>query len=87
MSSDKLKLYEWTASPNSRRVRIYLAEKGLKIPFVPVNLDTKEQFSAGLYRRSTRGASCRRSCSRTARRSARSWRSGAISRRPIPSRR
>ena len=45
MSLDKLKLYEWTASPNSRRVRIYLAEKGLKVPMAPVNLDAKEQFS------------------------------------------
>lgn len=30
MSPDTLKLYHFTASPNSRRVRIFLAEKGLK---------------------------------------------------------
>jgi glutathione S-transferase len=45
MSPDKMKLYEWTGSPNSRRVRIYLAEKGLAIPRVPVDLDAKDQFS------------------------------------------
>ncbi|MET4279593.1 glutathione S-transferase, partial [Bradyrhizobium sp. F1.2.2] len=32
-------------SPNSRRVRIYLAEKGISMPLVPVDLGAKEQFS------------------------------------------
>jgi glutathione S-transferase len=45
MSSDTLKLYQSNASPNSRRVRIYLAEKGLTVPVVPVDLGAKEQFS------------------------------------------
>jgi glutathione S-transferase len=40
-----LTLYQSNASPNSRRVRIYLAEKGLKVAVVPVDLGTKEQFS------------------------------------------
>jgi glutathione S-transferase len=34
MSPDTLKLYHSTGSPNSRRVRIFLAEKGLKVPLV-----------------------------------------------------
>ena len=40
-----LKLYHASASPNSRRVRIFIAEKGLRIELVPVDLSTKEQFS------------------------------------------
>lgn len=38
-------LYESKGSPNSRRVRIFIAEKGLDIPVKPVDLGTKEQFS------------------------------------------
>ncbi|HXX01161.1 MAG TPA: glutathione S-transferase [Candidatus Acidoferrales bacterium] len=40
-----MKLYHWTSSPNSRRVRIFIAEKGISIPLQPVNLAEKEQFS------------------------------------------
>jgi glutathione S-transferase len=40
-----MKLYQSAASPNSRRVRIYLAEKGISMPIVPVDLGAKEQFS------------------------------------------
>jgi glutathione S-transferase len=39
-----MKLYQSNASPNSRRVRIFLAEKGISIPVVPVDLAAKEQF-------------------------------------------
>src|SRR6202140_1970205 len=45
MSSNMLKLYQSNASPNSRRVRIFLAEKGISITLVPVDLSKKEQFS------------------------------------------
>ena len=45
MSPTDLKLYQSSGSPNSRRVRIYLAEKGLDVPLVPVDLGAKEQFS------------------------------------------
>jgi glutathione S-transferase len=41
----KMKLYQSNASPNSRRVRIYLAEKGISMPTVPVDLGAREQFS------------------------------------------
>jgi glutathione S-transferase len=41
-----LTLYESKASPNSRRVRIFLAEKGIEIAIRPVDLGAKEQFSA-----------------------------------------
>jgi glutathione S-transferase len=45
MSSDDLKLYESSGSPNSRRVRIFIAEKGICVARVPVDLGAKEQFS------------------------------------------
>jgi glutathione S-transferase len=40
-----MKLYHASGSPNSRRVRMLIAEKGLAIELVPVDLATKEQFS------------------------------------------
>lgn len=45
MASDLMKLYHSTSSPNSRRVRIFLAEKGLSIPLVAVDLGKGEQHS------------------------------------------
>ena len=42
---DDLKLYQSSASPNSRRVRIFLAEKGVCVTQIPVDLGAKEQFS------------------------------------------
>ena len=45
MSSNDLKLYESSASPNSRRVRLFLAEKGICVARVPVDLVAREQFS------------------------------------------
>ena len=47
MSSDTLRLYQSTASPNSRRVRIFLAEKGLSIPLVAIDLGKGEQHLEG----------------------------------------
>lgn len=45
-----MKLYHSTSSPNSRRVRIFLAEKGLAVPLVPVDLGQGEQHGDA-YRR------------------------------------
>jgi glutathione S-transferase len=45
MSSTNLKLYQSNSSPNSRRVRVFLAEKGICASLIPVDLGTKEQFS------------------------------------------
>src|SRR6266404_4367992 len=45
MATNHLKLYHSTSSPNSRRVRIFLAEKGLTVPLVPVDLAKGEQHS------------------------------------------
>jgi len=47
MSVDQLKLYHSPGSPNARRVRIFIAEKGLTIPLVTVDLGGKEQLSDG----------------------------------------
>jgi glutathione S-transferase len=41
----EMKLYQSNGSPNSRRVRIFLAEKGISMPIVPVDLGAREQFS------------------------------------------
>ena len=37
-----MKLHDLPPSPNARRVRIFIAEKGLEIPIVPVNMMTGE---------------------------------------------
>ncbi|MBM4196901.1 MAG: glutathione S-transferase family protein [Gammaproteobacteria bacterium] len=40
-----MRLFDFTRAPNPRRVRVFLAEKGLEIPRVPVNLYRHEQLS------------------------------------------
>jgi glutathione S-transferase len=45
MTANDLKLYHSAASPNSRRVRIFLAEKELTVPLVPIDLAEGEQHS------------------------------------------
>src|SRR5271165_4544878 len=45
MSSETMKLYQSPASPNSRRVRIFLAEKGISVPLVAVDLGMGEQHA------------------------------------------
>ena len=40
-----MKLYDFKAAPNARRVSMFIAEKGLDIPRVEVNLQTQEQLS------------------------------------------
>ena len=39
-----MKLYQSSASPNSRRVRIFIAEKGMSVQIVPVDLGAGEQL-------------------------------------------
>lgn len=41
-----MKLYDFQLAPNPRRVRMYLAEKGLSVDTVQVNLRAGEQFQA-----------------------------------------
>src|SRR6202171_6526298 len=45
MTDKTIKLYQSSSSPNSRRVRIFVAEKGLSIPMVPIDLGKGEQHS------------------------------------------
>jgi glutathione S-transferase len=40
-----MKLYHSTSSPNSRRVRMFIAEKGVSVPLHAVHMDKDEQFS------------------------------------------
>ena len=39
-----MKLYDYQLAPNPRRVRIFLAEKGITVPTVQVDLRAGEQF-------------------------------------------
>jgi glutathione S-transferase len=41
--SDTLRLYHAAASPNSRRVRMFIAEKGIAVPLVAIDLGKGEQ--------------------------------------------
>lgn len=40
-----MKLYDFSLAPSPRRVRMYLAEKGVDIPTVEINTREREQFS------------------------------------------
>lgn len=40
-----MKLYDFSLAPNPRRVRMFLAEKGVEIPLVQINTREREQFS------------------------------------------
>ncbi len=40
-----MKLHDFKPAPNPRRVRMFLAEKGLEIPSVQINTREREQFS------------------------------------------
>lgn len=45
-----MKLYDGGRVPNARRVRMYLAEKGLSVPTEPVDLGKMEHKAAGFTR-------------------------------------
>jgi len=49
-------LYDFPQSPNCRKVRLYLAEKGLSIPLQQINLLAGEQSSPEFLRRNPFGA-------------------------------
>ena len=40
-----MKLYDYTLAPSPKRVRIFLAEKGITVPTVQVDLRSGEQFT------------------------------------------
>src|SRR5713226_7347293 len=45
MSTYRLKLYHSPGSPNSRRVRMFIAEKGMQVPLQAIDLGKGEQHS------------------------------------------
>ena len=51
-----MQLYDFPQSPNCRRVRMYLAEKGLTIPLKPVDLFSSEQRKPDFLQRNPFGA-------------------------------
>ncbi len=40
-----MKIYDYTRAPNPRRVRIYLAEKGITVPYEQVDILKRENKS------------------------------------------
>ena len=46
-----MRLFDGGRAPNPRRVRIFLAEKGLEIPFVPVDMSAMEHRGEAITRR------------------------------------
>ena len=40
-----MKLYDFSLAPNPRRVRMFIAEKGIEVPTVQINTREAEQFS------------------------------------------
>jgi glutathione S-transferase len=51
-----MQLYDFPRSPNCRKVRVYLAEKGLNVPLQPVDLLAGEQGSPEFLRLNPFGA-------------------------------
>src|SRR5262249_33215528 len=74
-----MKLYDFTRAPNPRRVRIYLAEKGITVPMEQVDIVTMQHKSAD-YTSINPSSGCRRSCPTPAPRSPNRSPSAAISR-------
>ena len=50
-----MKLYDFALAPNPRRVRMFLAEKGIQVPVVSINTREKEQFSEAFLKVNPRG--------------------------------
>ena len=50
-----MKLYEMTGAPNPRRVRIFLAEKGITVPFVQVDMRKGEHKSPEFMKKNPSG--------------------------------
>lgn len=50
-----MRIYEYAAAPNCRRVRMYLAEKGIEVAYVPVDITGGENLSAEYRSRDVNG--------------------------------
>ena len=51
-----MKLYDGGRVPNARRVRMYLAEKGIEVPMVPVDLGNKEHLTPAFLKKNPAGS-------------------------------
>src|SRR5204862_1451009 len=50
-----MKIYDFVGAPNPKKLRVYLAEKGLQIPCVPVNIVTGENRSPEFLKKNPLG--------------------------------
>lgn len=50
-----MKLYDFTGAPNPKRVRVYLAEKGLQVPCEQVNIINRENRTPEFLRKNPMG--------------------------------
>jgi glutathione S-transferase len=50
-----VKIYDFVGAPNPKKVRVYVAEKGLTIPFEPVNIVTGENRTAAFLAKNPSG--------------------------------
>jgi glutathione S-transferase len=50
-----MKVYDFVGAPNPKKLRVYLAEKGLDIPFEPVNIVAGENRKPEFLRRNPMG--------------------------------
>src|SRR5215467_15796647 len=50
-----MKIYDFVGAPNPKKVRVYLAEKGLQIPCVQVNIVTGENRSPEFLKKNPLG--------------------------------
>ena len=51
-----MKLYDYTLAPSPRRVRIFLAEKGIDLPLVQVDIMRNANRTPEFYRKNPRGS-------------------------------
>jgi len=50
-----MKIYDFVGAPNPKRLRVYLAEKGIKVPFEPVDLISGQTRSPEFLRKNPSG--------------------------------
>lgn len=50
-----MKIYDFTGAPNPKKVRTYLAEKGIKVPYEPVDIITGQNRGAEFLKKNPLG--------------------------------
>ena len=50
-----MKIYDFVGAPNPKKLRVYLAEKGLRIPFEPVNIMTGDNRKPDFLKKNPMG--------------------------------